>query len=176
MWLCCLFIKGRNALRPYKKPILIRMGLLYPFTPNADIYRCSADRSVEVRSYSMNCQLSPALFGVKKDPQAAMGIMGRAPLYFEKQMIHPAPATTFIFLDESPPSINDGYYVTLLTGSVWSDFPAIWHSKGCVFSFGDGHAERHKWMDARTVSGIGSGASTPNNADLVWMQESAGYK
>ncbi len=155
---------------------LIQLGLLYPFTPNADVYRCPADRSDDVRSYSMNCQVGSFLYGSPRDPQASMGIQNHRPMYWENQMLHAPPATTFIFLDESPPSINDGFYVTLLTGNIWSDFPATWHSKGCVFSFGDGHALRRKWMDPRTVSGIGAGASTANNIDLVWMQDSAGYQ
>src|SRR6185312_17474992 len=100
----------------------------------------------------------------------------RLPMYWEKQMLHAAPpATTFIFLDESPPSINDGFFVTLLTGNIWSDFPAVWHSKGCVFSYGDGHADRRKWIDPRTWTGS-SGASMADNPDLKWMQDSAGYQ
>lgn len=155
---------------------LIKLGLMYPYTPNADVYRCAADKSTDVRSYSMNCQMASFLGGRERDPQAAMGIPNHLPMYWEKQMsYHAPPATTFIFLDESPPSINDGFFVTLLTGNVWSDFPAIWHSKGCVFSFGDGHAERRRWVDPRTLSAYAS-ASTADNPDLQWMQGCAGYQ
>jgi prepilin-type N-terminal cleavage/methylation domain-containing protein len=154
---------------------LIKLGLMYPYTPNSDVYHCSSDKSMNVRSYSMNCQMGSFLYGAPRDPQASMGIPNHLPMYWEKQMLHAPPATTFIFLDESPPSINDGFFVTLLTGNIWSDFPAVWHSKGCVFSYGDGHADRRKWIDPRTWSGS-SGLSTADNPDLKWMQDSAGYQ
>jgi len=155
---------------------LIKLGLMYPYTPNADVYRCASDRSSDVRSYSMNCQMSSYLYGSQRDPQAAMGIQNHPPVYWEKQMsFHAPPANTFIFLDESPPSINDGFFVTLLTRDVWSDFPATWHSKGCVFSFGDGHAERRKWVDSRTWAGY-AGINTANNPDLKWLQDCTGYQ
>jgi prepilin-type N-terminal cleavage/methylation domain-containing protein/prepilin-type processing-associated H-X9-DG protein len=155
---------------------LIRLGLLYPFTPNIGVFRCPRDQTVHVRSYSLNCQLGFFLNGVPHDGQAAMGIPNRVPIYSEKQMTHPAPASTFVFLDENPRSILDVAYITLLTGDMWSDFPAVWHSKGCNFSFADGHAERRKWMDPRTVPINNYGTTTVNNQDLQWMQASAGYR
>jgi prepilin-type N-terminal cleavage/methylation domain-containing protein/prepilin-type processing-associated H-X9-DG protein len=156
---------------------LIRLGLLFPFTPNENVYHCAADRSADVRSYSMNCQVGFFLYGNPHDGQAAMGIGNRVPMYLEKQMTHPGPALTFIFLDESPPSINDGLFVTLLTGDLWSDVPAVWHSHGCNFSFADGHAERRKWMDSRTLTLASTlNHTTPNNPDLHWMQDGAGYQ
>ena len=156
---------------------LLHMGLLYPLAPNDGIYRCAADKSPDVRSYSMNCQVGFFLNGNHRDGQATMGIMNHVPMYYEKQMTHSAPAITFVFLDESPPSINDGLFVTLLTGDLWSDFPAVWHSKGCNFSFADGHAEHRKWLDARTLALLSGGSqTTPGNSDLQWMQSVAGYQ
>lgn len=154
---------------------LIHLGLLYPLAPNVGIYQCAADHSGDVRSYSMNCQLASYLYGSPRDPQLSMGIPNHAPIYSEKQMNHPPPALTFVFLDEAPPSINDGFYVTLLTGNIWSDAPATWHSHGCNFSFADGHAEYRKWIDSRTWT-VSTGQTSANNADLQWMQDSAGYQ
>ena len=48
---------------------LIKLGLMYPYTPNPDVYRCSADRSMDVRSYSMNCQMGSFLYGSPRDPK-----------------------------------------------------------------------------------------------------------
>jgi hypothetical protein len=47
-----------------------------------------------------------------------------------------------------------------------------------VVSFGDGHVEPHKWLDARTKKGLPGGAAyiphndpSPNNPDLKWIRE-----
>lgn len=154
---------------------LIQLGLLYPCAPNSEIYRCPADQSTDVRSYSMNCQLGSFLDGVPRDGEADMGIMSHVPMYFEKQMRHVPPESTIVFLDESPPFINDGWFVILITGNTWLDAPAVWHSDGCSFSFADGHAEWRKWIDPRT-SHVVPGLVTPNSPDLQWMQASAGYQ
>ena len=58
------------------------------------------------------------------------------------------PAMMFVFLDEHPDSINDGYFLNnadfnLLSN--WGDLPASYHNGACGFSFADGHSEIHKW-------------------------------
>jgi prepilin-type processing-associated H-X9-DG protein len=58
------------------------------------------------------------------------------------------------------------------------DFPASYHNGACGVAFGDGHAEIHKWIDARTkppatYSWPGTlvlGVASPNNPDVDWMQ------
>ena len=61
------------------------------------------------------------------------------------------PADTFVFLDEHPDSINDGYFLTKLDSYAgephpwWFDLPASYHNKSASISFADGHVESHKW-------------------------------
>ena len=65
------------------------------------------------------------------------------------------PSGIFVFLDEHPDSIDDGWMV-FCTGanpaerSTWSDLPASSHSGACGFSFADGHSEIEKWLVAST--------------------------
>jgi prepilin-type N-terminal cleavage/methylation domain-containing protein/prepilin-type processing-associated H-X9-DG protein len=148
---------------------LLRAGLLYPFAPNAGVYHCPTDRSSNVRSYSMQPQLACFMNGFRYDPQAAIGIPGYPPAYRDSDMRKPRPSDTFVFLDESIVILNDGFFFLPAVGDQWSDIPATWHSRGCNFSFADGHAEYWKWKDPRTVT-LTAGASTPNNPDMKRMQ------
>jgi prepilin-type processing-associated H-X9-DG protein len=148
---------------------LIQRGLLYSFVPNAGVYHCPSDLSGNVRSYSMQPQLACYMNGRPFDGQAGAGISGYPPVYADKQMTKPPPALTIVFLDESPLSINDGYFFIAATGNTWTDVPASRHSRGCNFSFADGHAEHWRWLDPRTVT-LTPGATTANNPDLQRMQ------
>jgi prepilin-type processing-associated H-X9-DG protein len=72
------------------------------------------------------------------------------------------PSQIFVFLDEHPDSINDGYFQdgtqTLPTDAAptWegSDTPASYHNGAGSFAFGDGHAEIHKWRNPKTVTPV----------------------
>jgi prepilin-type N-terminal cleavage/methylation domain-containing protein/prepilin-type processing-associated H-X9-DG protein len=154
---------------------LLKMGLLFPFTPNPGVYHCPADRSVDVRSYSMQSQLACYFNGREFDPNGSMGIQNYKPTYLESQMTQPPPALTLVFVDEAPPSINDGLFVIASTGSRWSDVPAIWHSRGCNFSFADGHAEHWRWIDPRTLT-LTAGTTTLNSPDFQRMQACLGHQ
>jgi prepilin-type processing-associated H-X9-DG protein len=92
-----------------------------------------------------------------------------------KEMTKPAPALTIVFLDESPSSINDGFFAIRATGPQWSDVPAAWHAHGCNFSFADGHAEHWRWTDPRTLTLV-TGEITANNPDLQRMQQCLGFR
>ena len=62
------------------------------------------------------------------------------------------PANTFVFIDESPYSINDAAFATQCDGydgvpgtPYLIDIPANSHNNAAGLSFSDGHAEIHKW-------------------------------
>ena len=82
------------------------------------------------------------------------------------------PAWFFVFLDEHPDSINDGYFdigdvpeigsgsnakLNLGAAGSFGDVPASFHNGACGFAFADGHSEIHKWQDPRTGSNPGQG-------------------
>ena len=94
---------------------------------------------------------------------------GYPPVYADNQMTKLPPVRTLVFVDESPISLNDGYFFLAATGNAWTDVPAARHSRGCNFSFADGHVEHWRWMDSRTLA-LTPSATTPNNPDLQRMQ------
>jgi prepilin-type processing-associated H-X9-DG protein len=71
-----------------------------------------------------------------------------------------SPSGIFLFLDEHPDSINDGFWDVgtlsdpFVTVSAWEDQPASFHNNAGSFSFTDGHAEIHKWRDGSTVTPV----------------------
>ncbi len=150
---------------------LIQMGLLYPDVNSAGIYHCPADQlSGHDRSYSMQAQLAPYAMGqpIVVDP-------GYPPMYSEIQIRETSPSSTIVFLDESPNTINDGFFAVLVDASQWgTDLPAYWHTHGCNFSFADGHAEYWRWGDARTSS-PNPNAGSPPYPDLIHLQNCLGY-
>jgi prepilin-type N-terminal cleavage/methylation domain-containing protein/prepilin-type processing-associated H-X9-DG protein len=154
---------------------LIQLGLLYSLTPNTAAYRCPDDHTEHVRSYSMEMQLAFYRSGSPYNGAAMMGIPNRAPVYQEDQLTKVPPALAILFLDEDPGSINDGLWAVLQTQDRWSDIPATWHSRGCNFSFADGHAEHWRWMDSRTVS-LTPGEITADSADLQRVQAACAYQ
>jgi prepilin-type processing-associated H-X9-DG protein len=97
-------------------------------------------------------------------------------------MLKPGPALTFVLLDERQDSINDGAFCVDMDGypdpaaTRFTDYPASYHNGACGFSFADGHSEIHKWRDARTMPLLQQGElplsqASPNNQDIVWMQD-----
>ncbi len=154
---------------------LIKMGLLYRFTPNVKVYRCPSDPSSDVRSYSMQPQLASYMYGTPIDQQAANGMPGYPPMYRDNEIVKVPPSLTMVFIDESLPSINDGFFGIFIMGDRWWDVPAVWHGHGGNLSFADGHAEHWRWIDSRTWTAT-TGQISPNNPDLKRLQACIGYR
>jgi prepilin-type processing-associated H-X9-DG protein len=62
------------------------------------------------------------------------------------------PSQYWMFIDENPYSINDGWFVcSLNTPTTWWDIPASYHDKAGGLSFCDGHAEIKTWKDSSVL-------------------------
>jgi len=124
---------------------------------SAAVYRCPCDSVVSdlqakagwtrrVRSLSMNMMIGDA------------GVFSRSggnvnnPYYkqFFKTTEVPEPSRIFVFIEEHPDSINDGYFIDRPETARWMDLPASWHGGGANLSFADGHSETHRWRFAST--------------------------
>jgi len=139
----------------------ITEAALGPYTRTCAIYRCPSDRilsseqrkagwSARIRSYSMNAMVGDA------GEISRSGVNQNNPDYvqFFQSASIPRPERIFVFLDEHPDSINDGYFLnkwyTTPSEPEWTDLPASFHDGACSLSFVDGHSERHKWFYAQT--------------------------
>lgn len=122
------------------------------------IYHCPADRVLSpiqrkagwtgrIRSYSMNAMVGDA------GELSQKGYNVNNPhytQYFKTTMI-PRAADIFVFLDEHPDSINDGYFLNRAYHPEWVDLPASYHNGSTAFSFADGHSLLHHWTEPSTL-------------------------
>jgi prepilin-type N-terminal cleavage/methylation domain-containing protein len=149
---------------------------------NVKLYRCPGDKRVSTlypyqgtpvcRSYSMN-----GWFGE--------GWNGEPYRIFRKSsdMTRPSPVNTYVMLDESGLTINDGFFAVSMqsydpndmAGKQIIDVPASYHGKCGSFSFADGHSEIHRWKDDRTANLL-IGDFSPKNVDVDWIQSKASSK
>jgi prepilin-type N-terminal cleavage/methylation domain-containing protein/prepilin-type processing-associated H-X9-DG protein len=165
---------------------------LAPYTgPAAGIYHCPSDRSTtvpgpplaRVRSVSMNQAVGTKqgfflpvdgrwLDGSgKHKANSPWRTYGRL-----QDMTAPSPAGLWVFLDEDQYSIHDGLFgVSMQTGpTTMIQWPGTYHNFAGMFSFADGHGEIHKWTDGRTrvpSHSPGRVGQTPNNPDIIWIQQ-----
>lgn len=186
---------------------------LGPYVKNPASYRCPADLSTwsvtgtpgqneqpRVRSYSMNQGVGCAFNGTRQDPgHNELGhwltkstTPGPWQTYIKNSDLIGIlpPSDLFVMLDEHPDSINDGAFAVYMPVNPtdtrgWIDVPAGYHMNGCDFSFADGHAEFHKWMDPAGIPpviwaadetaqyGNGGSVSVAPDPDMLWLAHHA---
>jgi prepilin-type N-terminal cleavage/methylation domain-containing protein/prepilin-type processing-associated H-X9-DG protein len=153
---------------------------LGPYTKNPGLYRCPADNfpvrmsgsysSPRVRSISMNGYIEG---GAGDNSGGSSFFPGNCRYDKTTDVIRPTPVDLWLFVDEHPDSINDGFMINNIQDpNTWADLPASYHGGACGFTFADGHSELHKWRDSRTEVPIKrqqyNGFSAPNSVDIVW--------
>ena len=148
---------------------------------NPAVYHCPSDAALSaaqkkagwtarLRSYSMNAMVGDA------GDFSTNGYNSNNPGYkqFFKLTQIPQLSGIFVFLDEHPDSINDGYFLNkapqnnssggILNGlyfGKWTDLPASYHSGATSFAYADGHALLHRWQQPSTIR-----PAAPNAANL----------
>jgi prepilin-type N-terminal cleavage/methylation domain-containing protein len=145
---------------------------------SAAVFKCPADRSaVEVgprnRSMAMN-----SLVG---NPGVLTNRFNPAYVQFYKSAEIASPSQIFVFLDEHPDTINDGFFMNRLDAYTWGNLPASHHFGSTSFSFADGHTEVHRWTSANTVRPAkkgGAGGTFPATppTDYDWLRERTSVK
>jgi prepilin-type N-terminal cleavage/methylation domain-containing protein/prepilin-type processing-associated H-X9-DG protein len=133
---------------------------LGPYTgKSAALYHCPSDNvlsdlqrsagwSARVRSYSMNAMVGDA----GNFSRTGVNVNNTNYVQFFKTFSIPRPADIFVFLDEHPDSIDDGYFLNSDNdwAPAWTDLPGSYHDGGANLSFADGHSEYHRWHNAST--------------------------
>ena len=160
---------------------MIKQGLLGPFAQNITIYKCPNDnyecveggqKLPRLRSNSMNAFLTGGAYG-------ANASYANTYRYYNKitDIKNPSPTDLWVFTDEHPDSINDGWLVVEPTTTIkWGrDLPGSYHNKANSFTFADGHSELHKWLEPTTSAPVtqnehGTYPGTfPADRDIGWM-------
>lgn len=147
---------------------LTETGMGFYANRAAQIYRCPSDQVLSaqqreagwtgrVRSYSMNAMVGDA------GELTQAGFNQNNPYYiqFFRLTDIPQPSEIFVFLDEHPDSINDGYFLNQFYAREWVDLPASYHNGAASFAFADGHAQLQRWRNESTKQ-----PARPDGADL----------
>ena len=156
---------------------LYTSGLLASYLGNQiNVYKSPADKMPSLngdrlRSYSMNGQMGTLY------TKNSINFDAPAILYVKESDIKkPVPSDVFVFCEESPYTINDGYLQISSQTSApgFPDVPASYLGGGCAFSFADGHAEVHKWVTSVLLNEKGSSPPvTAANPDWIWFSQHA---
>jgi prepilin-type N-terminal cleavage/methylation domain-containing protein/prepilin-type processing-associated H-X9-DG protein len=165
-------------------PGLVKAGSLFSISKSVDIYKCPADvktqpnaagvKTATTRSMSMNAWMNPLPGSV------STSFGGGVARIYKKQSDIFSAVNTWVTIDESPGTINDGWFVCDPFGypTTWVDIPASYHNGAGGISFADGHAQIRKWTDPAVLLYGKPGGPTGNfvspiqspAADLIWLQ------
>ena len=153
---------------------LVTGGQLAPYLGRSvAVFKCPSDKSVaengpRLRSYAMN-----SLAG---DPGELTNRFNPLLTQFFRLDDIPDPSRIYVFLDEHPDTINDGFFVNRLNDYQWGNLPGSYHNGGVNISFADGHAETHHWKVGDTVrppvqGGAGGGFAASPPTDFQWLKD-----
>jgi prepilin-type N-terminal cleavage/methylation domain-containing protein/prepilin-type processing-associated H-X9-DG protein len=157
---------------------LVQAGALFPYTKTVELYKCPADQKASTRSMSMNAWMNPINIGSFGNGNAHI---------FRKMSDIKSVVTTWVTIDESPVTINDGWFMcdpwyNGTPSTTWVDVPASYHNNAGGVSFADGHAEIRKWRDSAVLNSGKPGGTSANfipqgapTGDLLWLQNLSTY-
>ena len=89
----------------------------------------------------------------------------------------------WVLLDMRGESINAGNYRVDMAGfrensnkyQFRQDWPGVYHNNATMFSYADGHADKQRWYDPRTLNPPDpipyTAVTSRGNKDIAWMQE-----
>jgi len=188
-------VSGASSATDPTNLFLIRAAVLYPYNQSTDIYHCPSDVTpvvlrgvpqIRVRSYSLSCMMGDnSTLTTTLEAGYHPGLLVNRKFTDIKL---PGPSDAIFFVDESDDpnvihcSIDDGFFLEAAEGvgglSLWGNWVASRHGNGGNFSYADGHAAFHKWVEGKTKNlsstllGIGGGTgTTPKDLDLLWVRQ-----
>jgi len=155
---------------------LLTSGKLSPYLgQNTAVFKCPSDHSIadngpRIRSVSLNSLVGdPGELTNRFNPQFTQ---------FYRWTDIPNPSHIYVFLDEHPDTINDGFFMNRWEEYRWGNLPGSYHNGGANLTFADGHIETHRWVlaDTRRPSekgGLGGTSEIKENehADFDWLKE-----
>jgi len=175
------YIEGMNYEIGNTNMALYTSGLLASYLGNQiGVYKSPADKTpskngTRIRSYSMNGQMGVTTYlKLRYNPDLPARTYTK-----ENDIIKPTPSDAFVFCEESPYSIGDGYLEisSQVSASGFPDSPAAYLGGACAFSFADGHSEAHKWTTSVLLNAMNKKQHTTTapslNADWIWFSQHA---
>jgi prepilin-type N-terminal cleavage/methylation domain-containing protein/prepilin-type processing-associated H-X9-DG protein len=145
---------------------------------SAAVYKCPSDRTPaangpRIRSMAMNAMVG--------DPGELTNRFNPDYVQFFKTADIGKPSDTFVFLDEHPDTINDGFFVNRLNDNAWGNLPGSYHNGGANLSYADGHIASHRWQVPDTIrppvqGGVGGTIPANPTTDFDWLKQRTSVK
>ena len=160
--------------------LLLQASLVGRYLPAPKVWQCPSSGLVtvagvtqpRVRTVSLNC-----FIGSPVTSPSATTYLRLA------QIMRPSPADTLAFFEERAQTINDGSFAMQWdfdekTPGAWllRDKPETVHRGLSNLNFADGHAEAHRWLDARTLNPPRNDAPMPGSKDVLWLELHATWR
>ena len=174
----------------------IQQGTMWQYVKDVDVYHCPGDNRRSTRRAPRDCFRSYSIsyaFGALRAKDLTH--RGGYQYYRKMQDVRDAPQY-YVFVEEehngSRYGENEGgWHLPFGGGTNYLSNPGSWtfydplasyHNKSSTFGFADGHADRRKWVDRRTLEFIrrnaedpsshsGITTSSPGNEDIQWLLE-----
>jgi len=150
-------------------------GSIGSYSKVAGVYQCPADKTLDqvsklprVRSCSANMYAGPLARNYNSGSYYKLNTSYKPFYKYSDFGGNIGSSDVFIYLDENPTSLNDGYFEFVADATAINDQPAINHGNSSSFSFADGHAELHKWVDAYLKYGSSYSATSK---DIKWLAQ-----
>ncbi len=160
--------------------LYLRQSLLGRYLRTPKVWQCPSARVAtvagvtqpRVRTVSLNCFMGSPI----KSPAA--------PTYLRlSDITRPGPSQALTFLEERMETINDGSFAIQWDfdqndPGAWllRDKPETVHDGSGNLAFADGHAESHRWRDARTLNAPRNDAPVPDSKDVLRLEEHATWR
>jgi prepilin-type N-terminal cleavage/methylation domain-containing protein/prepilin-type processing-associated H-X9-DG protein len=158
------------------------LGSIGPYLKSAGVYHCPADKYLDPKWHQLRVRSCSANCFVGGNGPVANGVNGRQNGVNYKVFTRFSdlsssaslgPSSCFVYLDENPLSLNDGWFLYYGNGNTINDKPAVNHGHTSSFSFADGHAEFHRWQDVFLNPALTPGST--GGADTRWLAEHGTY-
>jgi prepilin-type N-terminal cleavage/methylation domain-containing protein/prepilin-type processing-associated H-X9-DG protein len=159
--------------------VYLTNGKIAPYVGQSiGVFKCPSDTSMAANGPRNR---SVALNSLVGDCGELTNRFNPGYVQFYKSGDVPNPSTIFVFLDEHPDTINDGFFVNRLDEYKWGNLPGSYHNGGGNFSFTDGHVESHRWVVSDTVraprkGGAGGGFNASPTNDFQWLKDHSGVR
>lgn len=174
----------------------IQAGTMWPYVKDVGVYHCPGDNRRSTQNPPRDCWRSYSISYAFGDLKASMPGSRGDYRYYRRMSDIKSSTQYYVFIEEehngSNYGENEGGWHMPFTGSVnilddpgsWTFYDplASYHNKSGTFGFADGHAERIKWRDKRTLEFIeqnvvdpsthsGITRTSPGNEDILWLLE-----
>jgi prepilin-type N-terminal cleavage/methylation domain-containing protein/prepilin-type processing-associated H-X9-DG protein len=133
-----------------------KQGALYSYAPNVNVLHCAAD--ARVKSPVVGTPTQPPGNYAYGSYSGVGTLNGEAPEIYKQTAIR-NPSGRYLWLEENDPRGETvGSWLMYsgtppdFSGAAFYDSVASWHGNTSTFSWADGHAEIHRWLDGPTMT------------------------